>query len=314
MAALWTRQNPPTSPTFDFKMYRYTPSLASAILCAVVFSILALVHLALYVRRRNRVVALVVIGALCETAGYTARIFSHFNNTAWGPYITQGVLTLVGPLWFAAGVYVVFGRVMVVAGVARAGVGKGGKSGGNDGKRRGVGCVGPRWCTRVFVGADVLTLGVQGLGSSIMGTMQLSLAIAGSKIVIAGLALQVATFLVFLTAALNFQRRMVRKQTSTITSASTAEEERPVWLKTLYVLYGVSALILLRCIFRLVEYSMGNAAYLMAREWTLYCFDALPMVAVLVILAVLRPERWVAKVEAKDDGDSDGEMGVVEGK
>ncbi|KAK1913194.1 hypothetical protein P3342_005130 [Pyrenophora teres f. teres] len=99
MAALWTRQNPPTSPTFDFKMYRYTPSLASAILCAVVFSILALVHLALYVRRRNRVVALVVIGALCETAGYTARIFSHFNNTAWGPYITQGVLTLVGPLW-----------------------------------------------------------------------------------------------------------------------------------------------------------------------------------------------------------------------
>ncbi|PWO25564.1 GTPase SAR1, partial [Pyrenophora tritici-repentis] len=69
-----------------------------------------------------------------------------------------------------------------------------------------------------------------------MGTMQLSLAIAGSKIVIAGLALQVATFLVFLTAALDFQWRMLRKQT---TSASTVEKGPPVWRKTLYVLYGV---------------------------------------------------------------------------
>ncbi|KAI1576177.1 RTA1 like protein [Pyrenophora tritici-repentis] len=110
-APLWPRQNPPSSPTFDFKMYRYTPSLAAAILCVVAF------------------------------------------------------------------------------------------------------------------------------GSSIMGTMQLSLAIAGSKIVIAGLALQVATFLVFLTAALDFQWRMLRKQT---TSASTVEKGPPVWRKTLYVLYGVN--------------------------------------------------------------------------
>ncbi|KAI1666679.1 RTA protein [Pyrenophora tritici-repentis] len=147
-----------------------------------------------------------------------------------------------------------------------------------------------------------------------MGTMQLSLAIAGSKIVIAGLALQVATFLVFLTAALDFQWRMLRKQT---TSASTVEKGPPVWRKTLYVLYGVSTLILLRCVFRLVEYSMGNAAYAMAHEWTLYCFDALPMVAVLVVLAVLRPERClegdVVMVEEKGDGDSDGEIRVVEG-
>ncbi|KAI1514106.1 RTA1 protein [Pyrenophora tritici-repentis] len=278
-------------------MYRYTPSLAAAILCVVAFGILAIVHLALYVKGSNRVVGLVFVGAVCETAGYTARTFSHYNNTAWGPFIVQGVLTLVGPLWFAAGIYVVFGRVMVVAG--------GGKS---------VGFVGPRWCTRVFVGADVLTLIVQGLGSSIMGTMQLSLAIAGSKIVIAGLALQVATFLVFLTAALDFQWRMLRKQT---TSASTVEKGPPVWRKTLYVLYGVSTLILLRCVFRLVEYSMGNAAYAMAHEWTLYCFDALPMVAVLVVLAVLRPERClegdVVMVEEKGDGDSDGEIRVVEG-
>ena len=58
---------------------------------------------------------------------------------------------------------------------------------------------------------------------------------------------------------------------------------------------------------------MGNAAYLMAHEWTLYCFDALPMVAAFVILAVLRPERWVdeglAKVEGRGESDSDSEMG-----
>jgi hypothetical protein len=54
-----------------------------------------------------------------------------------------------------------------------------------------------------------------------MGTMQLSLALAGEKIVIAGLALQVATFVVFLVASFDFQIRMNRRQLQ----ASTRERQ-----------------------------------------------------------------------------------------
>jgi hypothetical protein len=137
-----------------------------------------------------------------------------------------------------------------------------------------------------------------------MGTMQLSLAIAGEKIVIAGLALQVATFIVFLVASIDFQIRMNKKTNQVLAD----------WKKMLYILYSVSALILFRCTFRLIEYAMGNAAYLIAHEWTLYCFDAVPMFLVLVLLLILQPTRYVEGSLRKPQGGCDGETGVTERK
>ncbi|EUC35468.1 hypothetical protein COCCADRAFT_90632 [Bipolaris zeicola 26-R-13] len=270
----WKRQNPPKSPGFDWEMYRYTPSLAGAILCIVVFAIMACLHLLRFFRSKNRIIVFLVIGALCEVGGYSARIASHFDNQAWAPFITQGVLLLIGPLWFAATVYMMLGRTIRLAGAEEI---VGGRA---------------RWYTRGFVTADVTTLVVQGLGASIMGTMQLSLAIAGEKIVIAGLALQVATFMVFLVAAGDFHLRMKRR----VAGASGPVIDTP-WERMLYILYSVSALILLRCVFRLIEYSMGNAAYLIAHEWTLYCFDAVPMFLVVVLLLLFEPPRYVAQAE-----------------
>lgn len=150
----------------------------------------------------------------------------------------------------------------------------------------------PRWYSRIFVGADIFTLSLQGVGASIMGTMKLQLAIAGNKIIIAGLALQVATFVFFLAAAIDFQIRMERKVS---VSAALRSAPNHCWKKMLWILYTLSALILFRCIVRLVDYAMGNAAYLMVHEWTLYVFDAVPMFITVVLLLVLQPTRHVEK-------------------
>ncbi|KAF2851581.1 RTA1-domain-containing protein [Plenodomus tracheiphilus IPT5] len=285
--------NPPSTPEFDWKMYRYTPSLAAAVSSLVFFLLLALLHLYQFLQRRNRIIIFVVIGTLCEVGGFGARIGSHMDNTSWAPFIVQGVLLLVGPLFFAATIYMMLGRTIRLAG-------------GED-----VNLIPARWYTRVFVTADVSTLIIQGLGD-VMGTMQLALAIAGEKIVIAGLALQVATFVFFLIASLDFQIRMERKHRAMQTFTSTATVG---WRKVLYILYTVSALILFRCVFRLIEYSMGNAGYLIAHEWTLYAFDAVPMFLVLVLLLVLKPNEYVAAEEKgkgsiEDAGNSDEEMAV----
>lgn len=136
-----------------------------------------------------------------------------------------------------------------------------------------------------------------------MGTMQLKLALAGEKIVIAGLALQVATFIVFLIASIDFHIRMNQKPDG---AGNTN------WRKMIWILYSVSALILFRCTFRLIEYAMGNAAYLIAHEWTLYCFDAVPMFLVLVLLLVLQPSKYVPQEKTKVGDSSDGELGVVQ--
>jgi hypothetical protein len=139
-----------------------------------------------------------------------------------------------------------------------------------------------------------------------MGTMQLELALAGEKIVIAGLALQVATFIVFLVASIDFHIRMNLK-----TRAATSVETVADWKKMLWILYSVSALILFRCTFRLIEYAMGNAGYLIAHEWTLYVFDAVPMFLVLVLLLVLQPSKYVSQGTEKVEDTSVAEMGFM---
>lgn len=134
-----------------------------------------------------------------------------------------------------------------------------------------------------------------------MGTMKLNLALAGEKIVIAGLALQVATFVFFLIAAIDFQIRMERKAAVTSSLDTHASND---WRKMLWILYSVSSLVLLRCTFRLIEYAMGNAAYLIAHEWTLYVFDTVPMFLTVVTLLVLQPTKYVAK-EYRKGSESD---------
>jgi hypothetical protein len=57
--------NPPSSPEFDWKMYRYIPSLAGAIAALVVFLIMTLLHVWQYIRLRKVIIFLVINGALC---------------------------------------------------------------------------------------------------------------------------------------------------------------------------------------------------------------------------------------------------------
>lgn len=131
-----------------------------------------------------------------------------------------------------------------------------------------------------------------------MGSMKLKLVLAGEKIVIAGLALQVATFVFFLIAAIDFQVRMERKAA---VSASLCTSASNNWRKLLWILYSVSSLVLGRCIFRLIEYVMGNAAYPTVHEWTLYVFDTTPMFLVVVLLLVFQPTKYVGKKYRKGD-------------
>jgi hypothetical protein len=136
-----------------------------------------------------------------------------------------------------------------------------------------------------------------------MGTMQLKLALAGEKIVIAGIALQVATFIAFLIVAADFHIRMDKKtRNGSVTPISNE------WRKMLWILYSVSSLILARCIFRLLEYAMGNAAYLISHEWTLYVFDTTLMVLALTMLLILQPTKYVPQESKKSSGSDMEEL------
>lgn len=108
---------------------------------------------------------------------------------------------------------------------------------------------------------------------------------AGEKVVIAGLAVLVASFGFFVLVAVTFDIRM--RKAPTMRSCSSQLN----WRRDLQALYIGSALILVRSMFRLVEYSQGNSGWLIRHEWTFYVFDSALMLVVLILFNVLHPSH-----------------------
>jgi hypothetical protein len=67
------------------------------------------------------------------------------------------------------------------------------------------------------------------------------------------------------------------------------------------MLYGVSGLIMIRSIFRVVENLMGNDGYPLSHEWTLYIFDSVLMLLVTVIFYIRYPSKLQQAIGSNED-------------
>lgn len=108
----------------------------------------------------------------------------------------------------------------------------------------------PLWLTRIFVSGDIIAMAIQ---SGAAGMMVVNnLASIGENIVVVGLAFHIVIFGVFWTTATLFHVRMRRDP------AVAYLPEHLKWQQLLSMLYGSSALIMSRSIFRMVEFIVGH--------------------------------------------------------
>lgn len=173
-----------------------------------------------------------------------------------GPYILQSFFTLVAPSLFAASIYMTLGRIM-------QGLGPSAES---------MSIIRVNWLTKTFVVGDVFAFLIQSTGAGLSATGKN--ASLSENIVVGGLVIQILFFGLFVVAAVMFHRRYARY---CIMAPGGHRVDDFDWVGMLNMLYGTSALILVRCLFRIIEYIMGADAYPLKNEWTLYVFDALLM-------------------------------------
>lgn len=121
-------------------------------------------------------------------------------------------------------------------------------------------------------------------------------ATTGEHIIIGGLLVQILFFSFFIIVAVVFHIRMQKVPTSKVLSSDTTAH---VWRKHLFALYGGSLLILVRSVFRLIEYAQGNDGYLISHELFLYVFDALLMLLTTVLFAVTHPSEVNAMLRGR---------------
>ncbi|KAI3536414.1 RTA1 [Colletotrichum filicis] len=261
---------------FDFRLYRYTPSLPAAIVSAAVFAVLTILHVWRLYRARAFYFTAFALGGIFQTIGYCGRIWSHFDTMAIGGFVMQAILILVAPALYAASIYMILGRLIRTL------------------RADNLSLLPVPWVTKIFVTGDVVSFTMQAGGGGIQAAGTLELYDIGEKIIIVGLLVQIVVFGFFIITTILFHHRISRKPTS------VAIEGIVPWRRYLWVLYSTSLIILVRSVFRVIEYLQGNRGYLISHEIFLYIFDTVLMVAVMAIFLVWYVEDLEQKVSRKD--------------
>jgi hypothetical protein len=115
----------------------------------------------------------------------------------------------------------------------------------------------------------------------------------GKNIILLGLALQIIFFGIFVVTSVVFHRRALR-------SSSTTPAFQ--WQKYLYTLYISSALILVRSLFRMIEFGAGRDSILQKSEVFLYIFDSVLMLGAMICFNIVHPGGIIGR-KSKGRGD-----------
>ncbi|KAJ6112074.1 hypothetical protein N7523_008135 [Penicillium sp. IBT 18751x] len=255
----------------DFELYRYTPSLVAAIIFIVLFVLATLYHLYQVFRTRSWYFTVFVIGGVC----YICRALAHYNKENVPLYSISTIMILLAPPLYAASIYMTLGRLIVHLDAERFSV------------------VPVKWLTGIFVTGDVIAFLMQGAGGGIMASGTLSAMTTGEHITIGGLAVQLVFFSVFIIASTIFHYR-VRNNPTEKSSRSSRAMRRSTWQFVMTGLYVASILILIRSIFRLIEYAQGNDGYLISHEAFLYVFDSTLMFFTMVAMSIFHPSKLLS--------------------
>lgn len=145
-----------------------------------------------------------------------------------------------------------------------------------------VALISVRNITKWFVSGDIIALIMQAAGAGVQAAVQARRQI-GSDIVIAGIAAQILFFGAFVVVTMVADHRLRASKFSSNSSG------RFSWRALLYSLYVASLLILIRSIFRVIEFQEGYRGFVDIHEIFFYVFDTLLMFAVMANFAVFHP-------------------------
>ncbi|ROT42928.1 hypothetical protein SODALDRAFT_269840 [Sodiomyces alkalinus F11] len=238
-------------------------------------------------------VAWLAAGTAFELMGYAARIYMSFNPWSFEGLVINSMMLVLGPTLTAAAISVTFKHLVL--------------------------WYGPEWSLIkpglypwVFVGTDFISIVIQGAGggiSAIANGMEdgRSLYDAGSAMLVAGVSFQVANMVLCgaLMLVYVWRRKRAMKQKTNAgghggsskkwsllavlrghETANRAEHMAKVFIAGLTTAYVA---IIIRCIYRIPEMSMGWANELMQNETLFLILDGAMILLAAMLLTVVHP-------------------------
>ncbi|KAJ7192931.1 RTA-like protein [Mycena pura] len=220
--------------------------------------------------------------------GFGIRILYARNLTSLGLYVVMNMCIVLSPCAFLATDYMLLVRLAATL----------------DHKVRArVLPLHPARIVAIFVGSDITTFILQGLGGG-MTTIGPATVGIGEKISLVGLSVQLASFAIFTVLLLNFGWRLraeypaiwaqhARHPATTRFWAIFSAQHENEW-RTLYFTMCLTCIgILIRSVFRIVEFSGGYTGFVATHEGYFYALDALPLWLATALYAIVWPARFL---------------------
>jgi hypothetical protein len=291
-------------------IYGYVPSLVLAVTAVVLFGLLLLAHVFLFFKYKTTRTFqfLLAFGCAMEIVGYGMRVASHGRPfvvmffvlnyfmivCVRAHYISSHSYTHIlidhtpqAPVFFSAAIYLALAALIRLAPRPKA-----------------IIPLSPRALVTIFIILDVITIATQVAGAGLIGASESasanrrSFAVSPAQanhILLAGLAVQSASFLVFMAILAKYlasTRRSDKTEKTDMTNETarhvTGHVTGHVTKLTRAVLFWSALLIFLRTLFRLSETAQGVFGSLSINEDYFLGLEFVPVVVALA-LWVLRP-------------------------
>lgn len=195
-------------------------------------------------------------------------------------FILAYFFIVVAPVLFAAAIYICLSRVVALGGSHSS-------------------PLSPKIIFVVFLSFDIVTIAIQIAGASLIGSKEHNHedSSGANDILIAGLAIQTASFAVFLVILLACLQRL--RNTFSQVSGQAGVLGRVRWYLGALLVAGV--LVQIRTVFRLIESATGVFSYLSSHEAYFGTLEFLPIALAIPILCYLGYATRAAHVDSKPD-------------
>ncbi|PPQ94007.1 hypothetical protein CVT25_009855 [Psilocybe cyanescens] len=282
------RPDPFADPRHDpYNPLKYIASNTLTGIAVALILAVGLLQTWLIVKTGARWMMSMTIGIYFFALGLSFRFGLHVHPQSKGIYIMEYLFVVLSPCAFIAADYVLLGRLAKHL---------------NADKHL---LVTSRRITIVYVGSDISTFLIQAVGGAMSASANDPImALAGSRVFLAGLAAQLLSFLSFSCIYLIFLYRL-RKHDPEIWAMDTTKKWYNSWIALAGALLISCIGILVRSGFRVVELSEGFQGRLTTSQPLFYGLDTLPLFVAIVVYIPFWPGRFISRPMTRNRNEDD---------
>jgi hypothetical protein len=287
----------------EYTIYGALFNLPAMLFFSILFFLILLAQIYYFIRYRTTSFSVFIfLGCAFQILGSVSRVAMHFNPWNMVTLSLNICCLLWGPTFVAAAISICFKHMVHYAGTQYS-------------------ILRPSLIPWVFVGTDILSICIQGVGGIIAAVTSgssnsgSSLSKVGEGLMIGGVCFQIANMLVTAGIMLSVWRRyqVAKKRGDVAESRYTQDKELDAAVQKKFTWFAVVAAVaflcvIIRCCYRVAEMAGGWAKSVMRNETAFLVLDATMIAIALLAVTIFHPGKSCPEMRKRNKQSTDNAL------